>query len=56
MSLSLQAGEMLGGDNTPVWIRVQVVRVRFRAEAEMLFRNVLRNADSPSHLFYTWNV
>lgn len=56
ISFSLQAGEMLGGDYTPVWISVQVVRVRLRAEAEMLFRSVLRNANSPSHTSYTWNI
>lgn len=39
-----------------VWISVQVVRVRLRAEAEMLFRSVLRNANSPSHISYTRNI
>lgn len=47
---------MLGGDDTPVWISVQVIRVSFRAEAEVLFRSVLRNANSPSQISCTWSI
>lgn len=53
---SLQAGETLGGDDTPVWISAQLVRVSFRVVAEILFSSVLRNANSPSQISYTWST